>query len=712
MFSGNLMKFWLAFLALISCARAEKYIKASSLLTCMENSQFSASRFEAKYTPANHSITFDISGISTISDKVKAEVELIVYGITILTETINLCSLNYKTICPLTSGHIDVDSSYQISSSIVDQIPGIGFTVPDLDATVKVMVYSTTNNSQPLACIEAVLSNGRSVQTKYASWPIAAVSGFGLIISSFVSIMGHSSTAAHIASNAVSLFIYFQSLALISMMAVARVPPIAMSWAQNFQWTMGIIETGFMQNIFFWFVQATGGTSTSTIANKSALSISVQKLLRFSHLFKRDEDVESDTSLYTTNESDSDVGDKILVLRGIQRVAYLANIEISNLFLTGITFFLIIALFLLVILSFFKAFVELLIRTNAIPANKFHGYRKDWTTVIKGTLYRLYLIAFPQLVLLCLWECTRHDSAACVVVAIVIFVVAVLLLFQAAIRLLLIGWKSTKYYNNPAYLLFGDAKLLNRFGFLYVQYRADKYWWLSVSLCYALIKSLIVAVLQTQGKAQAVIIFVLELFYFISLCVFRPFMDKRTNVFNILIGLINLLNSVFYLFYSNIFKQPSAVSSIAAVVYFVLNAVFALVLLIFTIVTCVLALVRKNPDTRYQPMRDDRVSFLPHNDSEKKEPDFELAALGATAMRGHDRDSMLVDQAALGSSEDSSTHQLFAERQVSDVSSVAARPVEPSSAVLGDSYSRQAAPFEDSTTYDYNRGYGKDVRWI
>ncbi|RAZ56195.1 hypothetical protein DK853_45735, partial [Klebsiella oxytoca] len=31
---------------------------------------------------------------------------------------------------------------------------------------------------------------------------------------------------------------------------------------------------------------------------------------------------------------------KILVLRGIERVAYLANIELSNFFLTGIVFFL------------------------------------------------------------------------------------------------------------------------------------------------------------------------------------------------------------------------------------------------------------------------------------------------------------------------------------------------------------------------------------
>ena len=53
-------------------------------------------------------------------------------------------------------------------------------------------------------------------------------------------------------------------------------------------------------------------------------------------------------------------------------------------------------------------------------------------------------------------------------------------------------------------------------------------------------------------------------------------------------------------------------------ILFILNAVFALFLLLFTIITCVLALVYKNPDTRYQPMKDDRVSFLPRFDRKRK----------------------------------------------------------------------------------------------
>ena len=46
------------------------------------------------------------------------------------------------------------------------------------------------------------------------------------------------------------------------------------------------------------------------------------------------------------------------------------------------------------------------------------------------------------------------------------------------------------------------------------------------------------------------------------------------------------------------------------VIFFIYNAVFALILLLMVLISSGLALFTKNPDTRYQPMRDDRGSFI------------------------------------------------------------------------------------------------------
>lgn len=647
---------------LISGVSAQRYLKATSLLTCMDNSQLWASYFEVYYYPLENKVTFDISAVSNVNNvDVGVKIDLIAYGLTAVQESINLCDLSeYQQLCPLTSGHLDIEFEYTVSDSIKSMIPTVAYTVPDLDARVRLVMYNASDTSQNLACVEAVVSNGKTVQTKYAAWPIAAIAGLGLITSGVVSVIGHSSTAAHIASNSMSLFVYFQSLAITSMLAVAKVPPIAAAWAQNFQWSLGVVKVGFLQNIANWYLQATGGTPAD-ILSTTVYSVSVQKLKRgleylgemaqSVRLTKRlsiatDNDFASsdnlNSTLYTTNEKDSDLGSKVLILRGIQRVSYLAGIEITSLFMTAMMFLLFFTFVLVVCMTFFKAIIEICIRSNIMHEGKFNEYRQHWSSITKGALYRLMFVALPQIAVFCFWEFTAHDSAGLVIVAVFLLLVTLILLGYSAIRVFLSGRRSVREHKNPAYLLYGDTRFLNKFGFVYVQYRADCYYFVIASLVYVLLKTLFVAVLQKHGRVAAVIVFAVELIYCALVCWKRPFMDKRTNIFNIIIAVINTINALFFLFFSYIFGQPQVVASVMAVVYFVMNAVLALFLLIFTIVTCVLALVYKNPDARYQPMKDDRVSFLPRLGlkSGKKEvadnDEIELVALGASAMKGHE----------------------------------------------------------------------------
>ncbi|QLL34131.1 hypothetical protein HG536_0F04570 [Torulaspora globosa] len=690
---------------------SSSHLRTSSLLTCMENSEFTASYFDVRYYPGNSSVVFKIDATTTISENVTVKAELITYGLKVVEQTFDLCSLNEVTLCPLSAGRIDVRSSYTISSDITKQIPGVAYTIPDLDAQIRVVVYSRndTEYSRPLACVQAVLTNDKTVQTKYASWPIAAVSGIGVLTSGFVSVIGYSTTAAHIASNSISLFIYFQNLAITAMMGVARVPPIAAAWTQNFQWSMGIINVKFMQNIFDWYVQATNGVSTVVVANKDVLSISVQKrnlerlAKRISLASSADYSFESlldDSELYTTTERNTtEYSSRILVLRGIERVAFKAGIELSNLFLTGIVFFLFFLFCVVFCLIFFKALLEVLTRARLMAeSSNFFQYRKNWGSIIKGTLFRLAIIAFPQVSLLCIWEFTQIDSPAVVVDAVVMLTVVTGLLAYGTVRIMIKGRESQRLYKNPAYLLYGDAGFLNRYGFLYTQFKADYFWWLVPLLCYSFLRSLFVAVLQQYGKAQAMIIFVIELAYFVCLCWKRPYLDKRTNIFNIAIHLVNLINSLFFLFFSNLFKQPAVVSSVMAVILFVLNAVFALFLLIFTIITCTLALLHRNPDARYQPLKDDRVSFIPKVQGPNgtafehaNKSEAELFELRKAAMDTNETDQEKILRAdAFGNGnnktlfdDEASTYTFSSSSNRFGAQSGVPQPVQPTSAVLG-----------------------------
>ena len=80
---------------------------------------------------------------------------------------------------------MNLDSHYEIGSSVTNEIPGVAYTVPDVDARVRVLIYDLKSYKE-LACVEAILSNGKTVQTKYAGWPIAAISGLGVLFQSLV----------------------------------------------------------------------------------------------------------------------------------------------------------------------------------------------------------------------------------------------------------------------------------------------------------------------------------------------------------------------------------------------------------------------------------------------------------------------------------------------------------------------------------------------
>merc|ERR1712054_519250 len=137
-------------------------------------------------------------------------------------------------------------------------------------------------------------------------------------------------------------------------------------------------------------------------------------------------------------------------------------------------------------------------------------------------------------------------------------------------------------------------------GFLYVQFKATAYYFVVPILVYILIKGLFVALAQGNGTVQAIALVIIEACFLILVCVMRPYMDKKTNAFNI---------SIFLLVFTRIFDQPGIVTGVMGVIFFIYNAIFSLVLLIIVLIASVVAVCAKNPDTRYQPMRDDRGSF-------------------------------------------------------------------------------------------------------
>lgn len=538
-----------------------------------------------------------------------------------------------------------------VGESAASMIPGIAYTFPDIDAKVKLfMNYSSDSTGekagQSVACVEADISNGKTVNLLGVKWATAIVAGLALASSAVISGLGHSNAASHVAANALSLFGYFQGQAMIGMTGI-ELPPIVQAWTQDFQWSMGIIRVGFMQTIFTWYQRATGGTPSGLFDSLTSVSVEVEKRrvkravvengldvvkrgftempARAVAMMPRTVDTVS-TIAKRTNVKNSSGS---FVVRGIQRVAYKAGIESSNLFMTGLTFFCLFVLITIAGVAAFKGVCELAVKNRWMKSDKFVDFRNGWFTVLKGILFRLTLIGFPQMTILCLWEFTQRDSAAEMVLAVFFFFGMLATLGWAASKVIRIARRSVVMHRNPAYILFSDPQALNKWGFLYVQFRASAYYFIVPTLGYLLLKGIFIAFAQFSSTVQAVAFIILEAGALIGACVLRPWMDKSTNSFNISICVINFLNSIFLLIFTDVFNQPAIVTGVVGVVLWLANAVFALVLLLMLIVTTVIVLIRKNPDARYQFMADDRASFM--KSQTQLNTTTELDALAATA---------------------------------------------------------------------------------
>lgn len=229
--------------------------------------------------------------------------------------------------------------------------------------------------------------------------------------------------------------------------------------------------------------------------------------------------------------------------------------------------------------------------------------------------------------ILCLWQIVERDSAAEVVLALVVFISMAAALGWASFKVISLAKKSVAMHKNPAYILYSDPECLNKWGFLYVQYRATSYYFVVPLLAYILVKAIFIAFAQKSPIAQAVGLVIVEAVALIGVSVLRPWMDKKTNVFNISIASVNFLNAIFLLVFSDAFGQPPQVSGVMGVIFAFYNIVFAAVLLILVLIASVYAIASKNPEVRYQPMRDDRGSFI----KSQAALTTELDALGATA---------------------------------------------------------------------------------
>lgn len=635
-----LQRFVLALCWVLLAHAKRRTLLATSVVTCMQNLQLTAEYFNVSFSADTRALRYNLQMTTEVEGYVVAYVDVYAYGFKIISREVDLCNIGWKQFCPLYKGNIDIDSIEYISEEYVNMIPGIAYQVPDIDAVAVVRLQKNDSLAQ-VACVQAYFGNSKTVSHIGVSWSTALIAGIGLVTLALLLTFGNSVAALHISANAVSLFFYFQNTVIVAMMHVERLPPIAAAWSENLAWLMGLIRTEFMQKIFRWYVQATGGTpdlfltsSTKSVLTQRGVEEPVPGVFRrmfntpVGHYFKRT-GYEIRLNAY------------LVIYRGIQRLGYRLRIELSLIVVTGFTFFILCGLLIGGIVCVFSSLLVLARRWGWIGDGRYTYVKTHFNVILKGTILRYIFIGFSQLVILGTWEFTQRDSPAVVFLACLMIVFACATMGWACYRTLTFGQQLVAKYQNPAAKLYGDSHVLNKYGFFYTMFNAQRYWWGAVVLVYTFCKCLFIGLAQASGRVQAVCVFVLDLAYTIYLIRTKPYLDRWTNGINYAMLVVNTFNLFLFLFFLQLFGQPLQVGAIMAWVFFILNAAFLLVLLLLVIYLVVRALTSKNPDLRFAPATDDRTSFqrqaLQKRDKSGALTGIdELTALGAAAQT-HDK---------------------------------------------------------------------------
>ena len=695
--------FLAAMAAMASLVSGERMLVSKSLSSCQKDSSFSASVFNVAYTPGNNSAAIKMSATSSVQGFVKFDVKITAYGYDIVHTTIDPCDTELTGLCPMMTGNTPMEFPVPIAEGSDKDIPGIAYTVPDLDAKVRIYV-NMTETGESVACLEADFSNTKTVDLVGIKWATAIIAGLALVSSAVISGLGHSNAASHIAANSLALFGYFQAQAIVGLTAVP-LPPVVRAWTLNFQWSIGIIKASFMQDIFTWYQRATGGDPATIFDTMTTQSVQVEKRSLLDAgvgMFKRSVAMAPRAvSSALAKRSNIELSNGSFLVYGIQRVAFMSGIETTNLFMTGLTFFMLFVVFTIMAVAAFKGFCELAAKNKWMSSDKFLDFRNGWITVLKGILFRCTLIGFPQMTILCLWEFTQVDSPAEVVLAVFFFFGMTATLGWGAFKVISIARRSVAMHRNPAYILFSDPQALNKWGFLYIQFRASAYYYIIPVMIYAIVKGMFVALGQKNDIAQAIGFIIIEAGMLIAASVLRPWMDKSTNSFNIAICVVNFLNAIFLLIFTDVFEGPGLMVGAVGVILFVLNAAFSLILLLMLIISTTIIFFRKNPDARYHAMGDDRASFM--RSQTQLNATTELDALAATA-RG---DKGGYNKSQLDLDDDNESLSSNSMRRRTDSShmdmpaAVPRSPVNPSMPLFP--ANRPESPFRSASPSPYNR---------
>ncbi|KAM0462995.1 hypothetical protein ACHAPV_003120 [Trichoderma viride] len=564
-------------------------------------------------------VTFDIEGVSTVSENVTASLDVTAYGVNAFTNSFSPCDPEtfVNELCPLPNGPFSARGTQQIPAQYASMIPAIAFSVPDISAKA-VMKLDRLSDKSMVACISADVTNGKTMSVPAVSYVAAGIAGVSLVASGMTAVgsamsgsaAGSGVGVAGLSPSFTDVAGWFQGMAMNGMLSV-NYPPVYRSFAKNFAFSVGLIPwNGLLTNIDT-FRANTGGNLTEdsvaylrnlTRALDSGNQTSSSDASVLARLVRRDDVDMSGVTGHVTQ-----------TISGIKNFAESLSVPKSDVFMTALLIVAIVIAAIVMVILLIKVVLEVWSLYGKFPESLI-GFRNHYWRSIARTITSLILLLYGIWVLYCVFQFTLGDSWAAKVLAGLSLAVFTGILAFFGFKIWITAHR-LKAQHGDASKLYEEKENWLKYSMFYEAYQKS-YWWLFIPMiAYTFIKGCIVAAGDGHGMAQTVVSFVVELAMLALLVFTRPFERRSTTLINIFIAVVRVLSVICVFVFVDEFNVEQTTQTVMGAVMIAIQSTLTVALALLVGWNAINATIKMNPHRKrrkdMEKMREETDDLTP-----------------------------------------------------------------------------------------------------
>jgi len=616
---------------------------------CLDDPNIQVERLNVTYNRNTRLITFDVAGKSTVQLMVTVDLVVTAYGKEVYTRSFNPCDvhdINMPQICPVPATTFASKGQEIIPEKYASQIPGIAFSIPDLDGLVQLKLVNTEGVT--IACVQSAITNGNTFIMPAVSYAAAGVAAGAFAVSAAGAIAagGHPGASTSSPSFGATMG-WFQGLATSGMLSVAY-PKVYQSFTTNFAFSTGLVPWAGLQTSIDNFREATGGNLTDAnyqYLTKNATLVFADKTKTNSvnarSLFRRDATVSVNGTVYgnSTNNSTAEPTKSEHFVHGIEAYVEQLSIPKANTFMTVLLVWACVVGFIIVAILLGKVILELIALSGKAPKSMESWRKRYWWRMAKA-LTNLVLLLYGVWTLYCIYQFTNGDSWAAKTLAGV-----TLALFTGV----LLGFTYKIYSKAREYKrIEGDSKGLFekkevwiRYSLFYESYKRS-YWWIFVPvIVYMFARGCVIAGLNGNGLYQVSAQLCVEGLMLIFLLWTRPFERKSAQWINITIQVVRFLSVGCVLVFVEELNISQTTKTITGVILIVVQCCLTGILAILIAVNAIIGCIKENPHRRQRKLAEKQAL---ERDLEDLDPGYGVGRRASLTMDGADAHNAYANQ--------------------------------------------------------------------